>query len=408
MSDTNQLATTEQDLPAPVTTPRAVVTSPIAIFDTATFEHLWRVAKAMATSSVIPMSLRAYKENNDWIALPPEQVFGNCLQVVEQAHRWQMSPFAVAQCTSVVHGRLMFEGKLVAAVIDAGLGIKLDFEFGTWNAEKEECVLGNGEGKGDLLAVRVYELIPGSDGLRGRRYVDGCVKHWKTTGNNSPWREGAFKRQLRYRGAREWTRAHEPALLLGVYTDDDRFEIEDEYRAQNAKPVSSGVAARVTDTRPRNGFSAEAIDNELGTQQGGARKDNVIDGEVVEDEIKESETEEQVSTPADETPGATSEPEATSDEESGSRGGVSEPSTSAISEDELQILNSYHRALNRASSGAKLDGLDKEFAKENEGTKLSPAASEVMGQIFNLHADRHDGKIKATEVHEKVQALLGK
>ena len=43
---------------------------------------------------------------------------GDCLMVVEQAMRWRMSPFAVAQCTSSVKGKLMYEGKLVAAAVE--------------------------------------------------------------------------------------------------------------------------------------------------------------------------------------------------------------------------------------------------------------------------------------------------
>src|SRR5690349_5298005 len=42
----------------------------------------------------------------------------DCLMVVMQARRWNMDPFSVAQATSVIHGRLCYEGKLVAAVIN--------------------------------------------------------------------------------------------------------------------------------------------------------------------------------------------------------------------------------------------------------------------------------------------------
>ena len=45
----------------------------------------------------------------------------------QSPHLWS------AACTSVVHGRLMFEGKLVAAVIAAKLGLELDYE---WTGEE--------------------------------------------------------------------------------------------------------------------------------------------------------------------------------------------------------------------------------------------------------------------------------
>jgi hypothetical protein len=39
--------------------------------------------------------------------------------VIQQAVRWQMDPFAVAQECSVIQGKLMHSGKLVAAVVNA-------------------------------------------------------------------------------------------------------------------------------------------------------------------------------------------------------------------------------------------------------------------------------------------------
>jgi len=64
-----------------------------------------RLAKAMASAKLVPEHLQSD--------------VGSCLLVIEQSLRWKMSPFAVAQCTSVIHGRLMWEGKLVAAVVES-------------------------------------------------------------------------------------------------------------------------------------------------------------------------------------------------------------------------------------------------------------------------------------------------
>src|ERR1035437_9078031 len=54
---------------------------------------------------------------------------GDCLMVIEQAMRWGMSPFAVAQCTSVIQGRLMFEGKLVAAAVQSSGILASRFQY---------------------------------------------------------------------------------------------------------------------------------------------------------------------------------------------------------------------------------------------------------------------------------------
>lgn len=54
---------------------------------------------------------------------------GDCLMVVELAMRWGMSPFAVAQGTSVISGKLMFEGKLVAAAVENSGAITGQFDY---------------------------------------------------------------------------------------------------------------------------------------------------------------------------------------------------------------------------------------------------------------------------------------
>ena len=63
-----------------------------------------RLAEFMARARTLPKHLQASP--------------GDCLMVVEQAMRWGMSPFAVAQATSVISGKMMYEGKLVAAAVE--------------------------------------------------------------------------------------------------------------------------------------------------------------------------------------------------------------------------------------------------------------------------------------------------
>src|SRR3954462_7376258 len=100
------------------------VFDPYPIMDTAKFEQMQRVAAVMASCSLVPDCLRFQKTGKDLVPLPREEALANCFLVVNQAVRWSMDPFAVAQACSTVHGRLMFEGKLIAAVLDAKLGVK--------------------------------------------------------------------------------------------------------------------------------------------------------------------------------------------------------------------------------------------------------------------------------------------
>lgn len=196
-----------------------VVTDPIAVLDTARFEHMQRIASVMAQSNLIPDGL-CITTGDDGKAeyLPPAKIVANCFLVVNQAVRWNMDPFAVAQCVSVVHGKLCYEGKLIAAVIEAKLGIRLAFK---WD-----------NGQGDNLGI----VVSGQFSSEGTaRVVTGTVGEWKTVGTGTPWTAKQSRKMLAYRGTREWARLHAPGLMLGVYSDDELADMTDDARANRAR-----------------------------------------------------------------------------------------------------------------------------------------------------------------------------
>jgi len=188
----------------------------IPLLDTSRFEHMQRIASTMAACSLIPEALKG---------TTPQATLANCFLVVNQAVRWNMDPFAVAQSVSVVHGKLCYEGKLVAAVLEQKLGIRLRYE---WN-----------NGTGDALGIKVAGEFP--DGRV--ETIEGTVGQWKTTGNNSPWGK-LPKLMLAYRGSREWARLFAPGVMLGVYTDDELQEMQDGARAVRARDVTPAPGER--------------------------------------------------------------------------------------------------------------------------------------------------------------------
>lgn len=239
----NQVATIDQASAtalAPVRKQEVrVVSDPIAVLDTARFEHMQRIATVMAHSNLIPDTLCFEKQGDQKVPLPMDVVTANCFLVVNQAVRWNMDPFAVAQCVSVVHGRLCYEGKLIAAVMEGKLGVELEYEF---------------SGQGDAMKVIVSGAINGKPVVdsKGRaKTIEGTVGEWKTTGRGSPWEaRGGHVRMLRYRGAREWGRVYAPGLMLGVYSDDEMEDLSANHRAQQARLVNeeppAPPAAQVT------------------------------------------------------------------------------------------------------------------------------------------------------------------
>lgn len=244
----------------------------VPILDTSRFEHMQRIANVMASTSLIPESLRTSGKRDSKIDLPFAQVFANCFLIVNQATRWGMDPFAVASCCSVVHGRLQYEGKLVSAVLEAKLGSQL-FHYFTGNPGTDDyrIFLSDKPFTSELIA----SLKPGAS-LPGFNLWDGSVAEWKTTGDGSPWSPKNYRRMLIYRGTRDWARIYRPALMLGVYTDDELLDLADDARARRATPVTSlidrlsGAANSQT-----SGFSLSHVESETrGAINGGASQSN--------------------------------------------------------------------------------------------------------------------------------------
>lgn len=149
------------------------------------------LARVLSTAKLVPEHLR--------------NSAGDCLLVVMQAQRWGMDALSVAQCTSVVRGKLCYEGKLVAAVLYS-MGVlegRLRYEY---------------SGAGDRRSVRVIGRLKGES---EDRVIEGTVGAWAT--DNGNWKKSPDD-MLAYRGARQWARRHAPEALLGVYTPDELDE----------------------------------------------------------------------------------------------------------------------------------------------------------------------------------------
>jgi hypothetical protein len=193
---------------------RLIVHDPVGVLDTARFEHLMRIAKVMACSSLIPDSLTI----KDKKPLEFDAVLGNCFLVVNQAARWNADPFAVAQCVSVVRGKICYEGKLIAAIIAAKLGVRLAY---VWN-----------DLPGDNFGIIVSGIIPGETEPRS---ISGTVGQWKT--ENEQWKKNP-RNMLAYRGSREWGRLHAADIMLGVYSPDELEDLTDNMKATRARDVT--------------------------------------------------------------------------------------------------------------------------------------------------------------------------
>lgn len=245
---------------------RIEVIDAVPLLDTSRFEHMQRVATVMARSTLMPESLYMEGKANDKKLLPYDTIISNCFLVVNQAVRWGLDPFAVAQCVSVVHGKLCYEGKLVAAVLQAKLGMNLHHHI-TGSGDDTRIYMSDRPFNeevtvGDSTGPLVSFLKPGIR-IPGVRLFDGSVAEWKTTGNNSPWSPKNFPRMLIYRGTRDWCRIYEPATMLGVYTDDEMVDMEDTTRSRAARDITPKPSLS-----ERLAVSREATQEDAGEREG--------------------------------------------------------------------------------------------------------------------------------------------
>jgi hypothetical protein len=220
MATAEQETKTANGLSRTTATPPAKVvrvvqdSGPLAhLMDTARFEHLQRIALIMATASLIPDHLKGHNQ---------QQTLGNCFLVVNQSLRWGLDPFAVAAETYQVGGKLGFQGKLIAALVNARANLKgkLRYEFS-----------GTGDG-------RTVTVVGQFEDEAEDRTVQLSVGQAKT--KNAMWVNDADQKLI-YSAATKWARRHCPEVLLGVLTDDDLDRIaENKTIAQApAKEVSN-------------------------------------------------------------------------------------------------------------------------------------------------------------------------
>jgi hypothetical protein len=373
----NQLAT-QQQTTAPAKRERIDVMDAVPLLDTGRFEHMQRVATVMARSTLMPESLYMEGKRDEKTMLPYEQILSNCFLVVNQAVRWGLDPFAVAQCVSVVHGKLCYEGKLVSAVLQAKMGMSLHHHF-----------IGEGEAMRIYLSDKplteeVVKLLKPGYRRQDMRIFDGSVAEWKTTGAGTPWTAKNFPRMLIYRGTRDWCRIYEPALMLGVYTDDEMVDMEESSRFRNARNVTP---QQIID--PFSDDPIPALQSPKDEQEQSSAVTH--DGEAFDASTGElmEQTQDTGSPPSSE-PGADEQSPATSAEADET------PSSSASSSSDAdrEILMRYAKdvlplAGNPETSGATLSAIEKGYAGDEftrltpEGKEKAKAISRSMRAIFN-------------------------
>lgn len=163
----------------------------------------------------------------------PEHLRGNigdCLAIVMQAASWRLNPFAVAQKTHLIHGKLGYEAQLVNSVVSS-VGLlqgRFRYEYlGDWKkiAVRPKIIKG---GKGEYPTPGWPQEAEHGLGLR----ITGRLKGEADPLEHDLWLETVWPRnsglwatnpqqQIAYLGVKQWVRKYAPEAILGIYTTDE-------------------------------------------------------------------------------------------------------------------------------------------------------------------------------------------
>ena len=187
------------------------------------FEEAQRIAKALASSTLIPPAFQG------------QQGFANCLVALEIANRMRISPFLAMQHLHVIHGRPSWSSSFIIAMVNGcGRFSPLRFEI---------------TGEGDSLAcyARATDLASEQE-LKGPTITMSMAKKegWSTK-TGSKWATMPDL-MIRYRAAAFWGRLYASDLLLGLQTQEEVIDIQqvtvkaelpslDDLNAKITKPV---------------------------------------------------------------------------------------------------------------------------------------------------------------------------
>jgi hypothetical protein len=185
-------------------------------FDVARFEHAQRVAKMLATSTMIPEHFR----NN----------IGNLLIAMNLAERFQADIFMVMQNIYIVHGKPGIEAKLTIARINSmGRFTALRWKHENEGTDRWRCVCyAKEKATGDVLEADLTWDVVKKEG-----WLDKAGSKWKTMP----------KLMMQYRTATFFGRLYCPEATLGMMTADeleDAWEMRRQPNGSYAAPEPEG------------------------------------------------------------------------------------------------------------------------------------------------------------------------
>lgn len=183
-----------------------------------------------------------------------------CMAILSRAITWNLDPFAVAQCTYAVKGKVGYEGKLVQAILENSGQlegpIKYEF-FGDWDKLRGKFkmvgAVGSGERKPQQLwtdddeaglGLRVSAQVKGEATRREEEFF--LAEMWPR--NSTLWIIRP-KQQMIYASIRAFSNIAVPGILMGIPFDVDPSGLGESGEMRDITPVAPKRSEFTRDVR---------------------------------------------------------------------------------------------------------------------------------------------------------------
>lgn len=248
--------------------------SPMSLLTGAGFDQLQRVAKALASSTLVPAQYRAFTEVKDRGKVtgytPNPAGLPNCIVALNMSTRMGADPLMVMQNLHVIEGRPSWSSPfIIAAINSCGRFSPLRFEISepgeltevtytatVWKSnqkteEKRKVTVRHQTCRAWVIEKETGERLDGPTVSIQMAIDEGWL-----TKNGSKW-QTIPELMLRYRAASFLGRLYAPELLMGLQT---REEVEDVIQAE--RDVTGTFAVDLDDLRNREPEAPAIIDEE--------------------------------------------------------------------------------------------------------------------------------------------------
>jgi len=224
-----------------------------------TLREAEKLAVATLTPDHLKVAMPPYREgdenNNAKRKAAWNQTVANCILVANQAHKWNADVFAVAAESYVVGNKLGYQGKLIAAVVNARGKLTTPLRAIHSNMKGDEfaaVVYGsktvdlqslNKEEKKEIFALLIRYAdkddqeanreLAMADVLAVRVSVGQCKTLNKEGKVNAQWTKDP-EQKLVYTGTTKWARRYTPELMVGILSDDDIDRMKSEQHIEHS------------------------------------------------------------------------------------------------------------------------------------------------------------------------------